>query len=57
MPNYRTCPNHQVDPRARALAAMALTDVCRELKIEKPALNWISEEASGREWFPEYVFG
>ena len=57
MPNYSVFPDYLVDSRARNLEELALTDVCRRLKISKPALNWISEKRFGAEWFEDDVLG
>jgi hypothetical protein len=57
MPNYSVFPDHLVDPRAKHLAEPTRSDVCRELKISKPALKWFSETRFGTEWFENDVLG
>jgi hypothetical protein len=57
MPNYSVFPDHLVDRRAKHLAELTRSDVCRELKISKPAINWISETRFGTEWFENDVLG
>jgi hypothetical protein len=57
MPNYSVFPDYLVDSSVRTLGECALTDVCRWLKISKPARNWISETRFGSEWFEDDVLG
>ena len=57
MPNYSVLPDYLVDSRARNVAELALTDVCPNLKISKPARKWFSETRFGAKWFEDDVLG
>ena len=57
MPNYDIFPDYLADRRRRNLLELALTVVCPNLKISKPAFKWISEKRFGAQWFDEDVLG